>query len=256
MSIPIVFVMNEDVNSFRYSLIYDHNYAEWFEEIQANGKNLPESEKKDLVAFIDQMIDQYCEGLPLMYKVLEVANSHDNEYHRIDRVVHSVSLFVLVTIIDILVASKFFLLATKDYERSFMRGKLKVILNEGFKKLYGFEKKTYEKSEWERILPILNHFPESINLQYQKLTELLEKHALFEHTIRTVFAIIRSCRHASARVQDRILKIPVLTASVIVGIGLVISANPMPFGRRRRPCLREREGPTGSDVYVADAWEG
>lgn len=177
MSIPIVFVMNEDVNSFRYSLIYDHNYAEWFEEIQANGKNLPESEKKDLVAFIDQMIDQYCEGLPLMYKVLEVANSHDNEYHRIDRVVHSVSLFVLVTIIDILVASKFFLLATKDYERSFMRGKLKVILNEGFKKLYGFEKKTYEKSEWERILPILNHFPESINLQYQKLTELLEKHA-------------------------------------------------------------------------------
>ena len=52
-----------------------------------------------------------------------------------------------------------------------------VILNEGFKRLYGFDEKTHKKSEWDRLLPLMKHFPESINRQYQELTYLLEKHA-------------------------------------------------------------------------------
>jgi hypothetical protein len=40
----------------------------------------------------------------------------------------------------VFVVSKYFMLAEKDYERRLMRGKLSVILNEGFKKLYGFGK--------------------------------------------------------------------------------------------------------------------
>lgn len=52
-----------------------------------------------------------------------------------------------------------------------------VILNEGFKRLYGFEKRTYQKSEWDRLLPLMKYFPEEINRQYQEMTFLLEKHA-------------------------------------------------------------------------------
>ena len=58
-----------------------------------------------------------------------------------------------------------------------MRGKLMVILNEGFKRLYGFDEKTHKKSEWDRLLPLMGRFPEVINRQYQELTFHLEKHA-------------------------------------------------------------------------------
>lgn len=55
-----------------------------------------------------------------------------------------------------------------------MRGKLFVILNEGFKKLYGFNEKSHKKSEWDTLLPIMKYFPEVINRQHQELTYLLE----------------------------------------------------------------------------------
>ena len=54
---------------------------------------------------------------------------------------------------------------------------MSVILNEGFKKLYGFEEKTHQKSEWHRLVPILKIFPEDIKVQYKKLSSLLEEHS-------------------------------------------------------------------------------
>lgn len=77
--------------------------------------------------------------------------------------------------IDSMVAGKYFILADLDYDRRFMRGKLFVILNEGFKKLYGFNMKSHKKSEWNRLRLIMKYFPEVINRQYQELTYLLEK---------------------------------------------------------------------------------
>ena len=58
-----------------------------------------------------------------------------------------------------------------------MRGKMKVILNEGFKKLYGFDEKSYKKSEWYRLAPILTYFPKDIQDQYKQLSSLLEEHS-------------------------------------------------------------------------------
>ena len=52
-----------------------------------------------------------------------------------------------------------------------------VVLNEGFKRLYGFDDKTRKKSEWNRIKTILHFFPETIQQQYNHLSSLLEKHA-------------------------------------------------------------------------------
>ena len=42
-----------------------------------------------------------------------------------------------------------------------MRGKLKVILNEGFKKLYGFGENSRKKTEWSKLIGILKYFIKS-----------------------------------------------------------------------------------------------
>ena len=169
--------MNEDLANIQYSPIRDYKYARFFEEVQYNGKNLSDAERRDLVTVIDETIAIYSEGLPLMHDTLESTRALHDEYHEIDRTVVSVMQFVLITMIDSMLASKYFIMADEDYDRRFMRGKLMIILNEGFKRLYGFDEKTYKKSEWDRLLPLLNHFPEKSNLQYQELTSLLEKHA-------------------------------------------------------------------------------
>lgn len=171
------FTMNDDLANIHYSPIRDYRYAQWFEEVQYNGKTLSDKERKEFVAVIDENIAQYSEGLPIYHDILESEKDQHDEYHEIDRAVVSVMLFVLITMIDSMVACKYFILADGDYDRRFMRGKLMVILNEGFKRLYGFDKNTHRKSEWDRLLPLLGHFPEVINRQYQKLTNHLEKHA-------------------------------------------------------------------------------
>ena len=167
--------MNDGFSDIKYAQIREHKYAQWFDEVQYNGKTLSESERKKFISIIDSTIAQYSEGLPLMADISENTKERHDEYHEIYRTVVSVCLFVLITMIDSMVAGKYFILADHDYDRRFMRGKLFVILNEGFKKLYGFKIKSHKKSEWGRLLSIMKYFPEVINLQYQELTHLLEK---------------------------------------------------------------------------------
>ncbi len=169
--------MSEDLANLNYAPIRDYKYAQWFDEVQYNGKTLSDSERKELVAVIDDTVARFSEGLPLMHETLESDKDLHDDYHEINRVVVSVLLFALQTMIDSMVASKYFILADKDYDRRFIRGKLQVILNEGFKRLYGFDPKTYKKSEWDRLLPLMGRFSEKINHQYQELTFLLERHS-------------------------------------------------------------------------------
>ena len=169
--------MNENLADIHYSPIWNYKYAHWFEELQYNGNTLSDEERKKFVSVIDEMIAQHSEGLPLIHETLESTKNQHNEYNKIEHTVVSVMLFVLLTMIDSMVASKYFILADSDYDRRFMRGKLMVILNEGFKRLYGFDEKTNKKSEWDRLLPLMGRFPEVINRQYQELTYHLEKHA-------------------------------------------------------------------------------
>lgn len=169
--------MNEDLANIQYSPIWDYKYARWFEEVQYNGKTLTYAERKAFAAVIGETVAQYSGGLPMMYDTLESTKDLHDEYHEIERTVVSVILFVLMTMIDSMIACKYFILANGDYDRRFMRGKLMVILNEGFKRLYGFDKSTHKKSEWDRLMPLMGHFPEEINRQYQDLTYHLEKHS-------------------------------------------------------------------------------
>jgi hypothetical protein len=171
--------MNEDIDNLQYSLVYEYNYPLFFQEIAYNGKTLSEIERREFVSMLDNLITQYSEGLPLMHETLKQNKELDDEYHILERAIVSISLFVLITMIDCLVASKYFISVGKDYDRRFMRGKLRVILNEGFKQLYGFTEKAHKESEWGRLsLLISAHFPDSIKRQYNDLTVLLEKHAI------------------------------------------------------------------------------
>ncbi len=171
------FKMNEDLANIQFSPIRDYKYTQWFEEVQYNGKTLSETEREEFVGVMNETITQYSEGFPIYQNMLKESEGKHDEYHEIERTVVSVMLFVLITMIDSMVVSKYFILTDGDYDRRFMRGKLMVILNEGFKRLYGFDEKTHKKSEWDRLLPIMGHFPEAINRQYQELTFHIEKHA-------------------------------------------------------------------------------
>lgn len=167
--------MNDDHINLRYFPIRDYKYAKYFETVQYNGNTLSDDERKEFVTMIDEEIAHYSEEFPLIDNLLESINGHQDVCYEIERTVVSVILFVRIIMIDSMVASKYFLLADKDYDRRFMRGKLMVILNEGFKKLYGFEKNTHNKSEWDRLLPLMKYFSEAINQQYRDLTFLLER---------------------------------------------------------------------------------
>ncbi len=169
--------MTNEFDHIHYSPIRNYQYERWFREVQYNGKELNEDEKKEFLQMVNETISIHLEGLPVLKESLEQIKDLHDEFHEAYRVVISVSQFAIITMIDSMVISKYFILADKDYDKRFMRGKMKVILNEGFKKLYGFEEKTHQKSEWNRLVPILRLFPENVQNQYKHLSSSLEEHS-------------------------------------------------------------------------------
>ena len=167
--------MNENLANIHFSQVVDYNYEAFFNEVKYNGKTLSDKERKEVIAIIDNIISQYSEGLPMMQVILNNEIELPPEFYEIERTVVSVMQFTYIVMLDSMVASKYFIQADNDYERSFMRGKLAVILNEGIKRLYGFDKKTKITPEWKRIMPILKYFPKVIHQQYDDLTWRLDK---------------------------------------------------------------------------------
>ena len=165
----------EDLSFRTYSPVLNYRYDRWFQNVEYNGRTLNEEEKKEFVKVIDETVATFTSGLPLLTEELKRSEEIKDDYHRIFHVVYSVSLFVVMTMCDCMVAGKYFILADADYDKRFMRGKMKVILNEGFKKLYGYIEKNKKDAEWFRLLGYMKFFPEVINRQYQDLTFQLEK---------------------------------------------------------------------------------
>ena len=145
--------------------------------MEYNGRTLNKEEREEFVKVIDDTVATFTSGLPLLTEELKRSEDLMDDYHRICYVVYSVSLFVVMTMCDCMVAGKYFILAETDYDKRFMRGKMKVILNEGFKKLYGYIEKNKKESEWFRLLDCMKFFPEIINRQYQDLTFQMEQHS-------------------------------------------------------------------------------
>jgi len=169
--------MNEDLDNNQPAPIWNYRYEQFFREVHYNGKELDAAERMEFIAVIDETITNHSEGLPMIKHILESIKQKKDEFHEIQRTLVSVMQFTVIAMIDSMVISKYFILADKDYDKRFLRGKMKIILNEGFKKLYGFDERTRKKSEWKRLSTILKYFPEIIQRQYQDLSSLLEKHS-------------------------------------------------------------------------------
>ena len=167
--------MNDVLDNIRYSPICNYPYEQWLREVQYNGKILNATEREEFIANSEKVIDAYSEGLPMTALILERIEGKHDVFHEMYRVFLSVNQFVLLTMIDCNVISKLFMQADKDYDKRFLRGKMKIILNEGFKKLYGF--KGGKDSKWDELSTILKYFPEKIKKQYQELSSLLEEQA-------------------------------------------------------------------------------
>ena len=165
----------EDLSFRTYSPVLNYRYDRWFQKVEYNGRTLNEEERKEFVKIIDETVATFTSGLPLLTEELKRTEELKDDYHRICHVVYSVSLFDLVTMCDCMVAGKYYILADTDYNKRFMRGKAKVILNEGFKRLYGYNEANKKKSEWLRLLEYMRFFPEAMNHQYQHMTYLLEE---------------------------------------------------------------------------------
>lgn len=165
------------MENVQYSPIRNYRYEQFFQEVQYNGKELNDDERKEFLKKVDNCISQHIEGLSLTKDILDSIKDLHDEFHEIQRTIVSVSQFCLITMIDSMVLGKYLIMANQDYDRRLMRGKLKVVLNEGFKKLYGFNDKNRENSEWIKLASILKYFPEEINHQYKYLSSLLEGHS-------------------------------------------------------------------------------
>ena len=157
--------MNEDLDALRFVPIKDYKYSRLFGDIEYNERTLDNKGRKEVIDIIDERVANNNKGLSILDEASLIFNHQIGDFSSIYHIVISVMTFVLVTMNDSMVAGKYFLLADKDYDKRFMRGKLMVILNEGFKRLYGFNDQTHEKSEWDKLLPLMKHFPEPINHQ-------------------------------------------------------------------------------------------
>lgn len=166
-----------DIEGIRYFPIRNYQYEEFFQDVQHTGETLNAAERSEYVKMTDETIAHNLVGLKMITGELERIKGLHDTYHNVQRKVISTMLFTLMTMTDGMVASKYFILADKDIDCGFMRGKLRVILNEGFKKLYGFEDKTKKNSEWHKLISVLGYFPDEAKRQYEHLTSLLEKHS-------------------------------------------------------------------------------
>jgi hypothetical protein len=165
----------EDISFRTYSPVLNHQYDQWFKQVKYNGRTLSDDERKEFVKVIDETVFSYASGLPLLTEMLDESGVFGINHEGLCRTIYSITLFTVMTMCDCMVAGKNFILADSDYDKRFMRGKMKVILNEGFKKLYGYNETNKNKSEWNRLLDYMRFFPESMNRQYQDLTYQLEE---------------------------------------------------------------------------------
>ena len=175
--------MEDDLKNLKFYPIKDIDYDRFQIKLDCHGKDLSDNQRVAAVNEIEEALTLCKNGLDLFYNQLSCYSKTARNSNLIaaTRIILSVGLFTTQTMMDCLVASKLFLLASTDYDRRFMRGKLHVILNEGFKKLYGFNAKSFKKSEWEKLGDYVRmdsfFFPQKIKEQYKEISELLEKQA-------------------------------------------------------------------------------
>lgn len=146
--------------------------------IYYNNKVLSAQEREAFRIMSEETIRDFSESIEGFYELSqEFKPSQNKEYDKITKTVLDVGIFTSYTFCDCVALLKHFVLSSNTYDKSLFRGKLKVLLNEGFKNLYGFNDKQREKSYYIKLGEIINHFPDfkseynSILLRLKQLSE-------------------------------------------------------------------------------------
>ena len=126
-----------------------------------NNRVLTADERKEYCRKADEYINMYSgfieEGFQLAKEATKVSGNMD--FTEINKVMFEISTFTTYAFCDCIVLNKLFVRASHPYEKSLLRGKLKVHLNESFKRLYGFNKNSYKNSYCAKLEQIMTMFP-------------------------------------------------------------------------------------------------
>ena len=143
-----------------------------------NNKVLSDREREEFKIMSEETIREFSESIEGFYELSQIFQSSQNKDHdKITKTVLDVGIFTSYTFCDCVALLKHFVLSSNAYDKSLFRGKLKVLLNEGFKSLYGFNDKQRKRSYYIKLGEIMNYFPgfqleyDSILLKLKQLSE-------------------------------------------------------------------------------------
>ena len=146
--------------------------------IRYNNKVLSPLEREEFRISSEEAIEVFAESIDGFCELYQEYKPSQNKAHdKITKTVLDVGIFTSYTFCDCVALLKHFVLSSNSYDKSLFRGKLKVLLNEGFKNLYGFNDKQREKSYYIKLGEIMNYFPgfqseyDSILLKLKQLSE-------------------------------------------------------------------------------------
>ncbi len=146
--------------------------------IYYNNKVLSAQEREEFRILSEETIRDFSESIESFYELSqEFKPSQNKDHDKITKTVLDVEIFTSYTFCDCVALLKHFVLSSNAYDKSLFRGKLKVLLNEGFKGLYGFNDKQRKRSYYIKLGEIMNYFPgfqleyDSILLKLKQLSE-------------------------------------------------------------------------------------
>ena len=140
-----------------------------------NNKVLSDREREEFKIMSEETIRDFSESIDGFYKLSqEFRPSQNKEHDKISKTILDVGIFTSYTFCDSITLLKHFVLSSSSYDKSLFRGKLQVLLNEGFKRLYGFNDKQREKSYYIKLGEIMVYFP-GFQLQYDTILFALKR---------------------------------------------------------------------------------
>lgn len=141
-----------------------------------NNRVLSTEERAEYCKTADGYINQYSGYIEEVFQLAkDAASVSDNpEFTEINKTMLEISAFTVSAFCDCIVWNKLFVRATNPYEKSFLRGKWKVHLNESFKKLYGF-KSGYKDSYCYKLKQIIIRFFPEFKGEFNKLMSDFEQ---------------------------------------------------------------------------------
>lgn len=143
--------------------------------IYYNNKVLSAQEREEFRIRTEETIEIFTESIDGFCELYQEYKPSQNKVHdKITKTVLDVGIFTCYTYCDCTVLLKHFILSTDLYEKRLFRGKLKVLLNEGFKSLYGFNDKQRKRSYYIKLGEIMNYFP-GFQLEYDSILMKLKQ---------------------------------------------------------------------------------